>query len=85
MAATVLVTAPIMCVGGIIMAVHQEAALTWLLADQHSILGVSNYWIMTHLLPLFRGMQSLIDGINRVMRDQLSGVRVVRAFTPRTL
>ena len=33
------------------------------------------------MLPLFRGMQSLIDGINRVLRDQLSGVRVVRAFT----
>ena len=81
MAATVLVTAPIMCVGGIIMAVHQEAALTWLLLISIPILGVSNYWIMTHLLPLFRGMQSLIDGINRVMRDQLSGVRVVRAFT----
>ena len=81
MAATVLVTAPIMCVGGIIMAVRQEAALTWLLLISIPILGVSNYWIMTHLLPLFRGMQSLIDGINRVMRDQLSGVRVVRAFT----
>jgi ATP-binding cassette subfamily B protein len=81
MAGTVLVAAPIMCVGGIIMAVHQEAALTWLLLISIPILGVSNYWIMTHLLPLFRGMQSLIDGINRVMRDQLSGVRVVRAFT----
>ena len=42
---------------------------------------VANYWIMSHMLPLFRSMQSLIDGINRVMRDQLSGVRVVRAFT----
>jgi ATP-binding cassette subfamily B multidrug efflux pump len=81
MAGTVLVTAPIMCVGGIIMAVHQEAALSWLLLISIPVLGVSNYWIMTHLLPLFRSMQGLIDAINRVMRDQLSGVRVVRAFT----
>jgi ATP-binding cassette subfamily B protein len=79
--ATVLVTAPIMCVGGIVMALHQESALTWLLLVSVPILAVANYWIMTHMLPLFRSMQSLIDGINRVMRDQLSGVRVVRAFT----
>jgi ATP-binding cassette subfamily B multidrug efflux pump len=77
---TVLVTAPIMCVGGIAMAIHQEAALTWLLVVSVPIMGVANYWVMSHMLPLFRGMQSLIDGINRVLRDQLSGVRVVRAF-----
>ena len=81
MAATVLVTAPIMCVGGIFMAIHQEAALTWLLLVSVPVLALANYWIMSHMLPLFRSMQSLIDGINRVMRDQLSGVRVVRAFT----
>ncbi len=77
---TVLITAPIMCVGGIIMAIHQEAALTWLLLVSVPIMAVANYWIMSHMLPLFRSMQGLIDGINRVMRDQLSGVRVVRAF-----
>lgn len=79
--ATVLVTAPIMCVGGVIMAIHQEAALTWLLLVSVPVMGVANYWIISHMLPLFRSMQRLIDGINRVMRDQLSGVRVVRAFT----
>ncbi|RFD26765.1 ABC transporter ATP-binding protein [Mycobacterium uberis] len=78
---TVLVTAPIMCIGGIIMAIHQEAALTWLLLISVPVLAVTNYWIISHMLPLFRNMQSLIDGINRVMRDQLSGIRVVRAFT----
>ncbi|MDD4867426.1 MAG: ABC transporter ATP-binding protein, partial [Mycobacterium sp.] len=77
---TVLVTAPLMCVGGIVMAVHQEAALTWLLLVSVPIMAVANYWVMSHMLPLLRGMQGLIDGINRVMRDQLSGVRVVRAF-----
>ncbi|KJX75294.1 ABC transporter ATP-binding protein [Mycobacterium lepromatosis] len=78
---TVLVTAPIMCIGGIVMAIYQEAALTWLLLVSIPILAITNYWIISHMLPLFRNMQSLIDDINRVMRDQLSGIRVIRAFT----
>ncbi len=78
--ATVLVTAPIMCLGGIVMAIHQEAALTWLLLISVPVMALTNYWVMSHMLPLFRRMQALIDGVNRVMRDQLSGVRVVRAF-----
>jgi ATP-binding cassette subfamily B multidrug efflux pump len=77
---TVLVTAPIMCAGGIVMAIHQEAALTWLLLVSVPIMAVANYLVMSRMLPLLRRMQSLIDGINRVLRDQLSGVRVVRAF-----
>lgn len=77
---TVLVTAPIMCVGGIAMAVHQDAGLSWLLLISVPVLGVTNYWIVRHLLPIFRRMQQLIDGINRVMRDQLAGIRVIRAF-----
>ncbi|WP_025735368.1 ABC transporter ATP-binding protein [Mycobacterium genavense] len=80
MTGTVLITAPIMCIGGILMAIHQEAALTWLLLVSVPVLAVTNYWIMSHMLPLFRSMQALIDGINRVLRDQLSGMRVVRAF-----
>lgn len=79
--ATVLVTAPIMCIGGVLMAIYQEAALTWLLLVSVPVMAVANYWIISHMLPLFRSMQRLIDGINRVLRDQLSGVRVVRAFT----
>ncbi len=79
-AGTVLVTAPIMCVGGIVMAVHQEAALTWLLLVSVPVMAVANYWVMSRMMPLLRRMQGLIDGINRVMRDQLAGVRVVRAF-----
>jgi len=79
-AGTVLVAAPIMCVGGIVMAIHQEAALTWLLLVSVPIMAVANYLIMSRMMPLLRRMQGLIDGINRVLRDQLSGVRVVRAF-----
>jgi ABC-type multidrug transport system fused ATPase/permease subunit len=80
MTATVLVTAPIMCVGGIIMAVHQDAGLSWLLLVSVPILAVANYLIVARMLPVFRSMQRLIDGINRVLREQLSGIRVVRAF-----
>ena len=80
MACTVLVAAPIMCVGGIFMAIHQDAALSWLLLVSVPVMVVANYWIISQMLPLFRSMQRLIDNINRVMRDQLSGVRVVRAF-----
>lgn len=77
---TVLITAPIMCVGGIVMAIHQEAALAWLLLVSVPVMAVTNYLVMSRMLPLLRRMQGLIDGINRVVRDQLSGVRVVRAF-----
>ena len=80
MGTTVLVAAPIMCVGGIVMAIHQDAGLSWLLLVSVPILVVANYWIISNTLPLFRSMQRLIDNINRVMREQLSGVRVVRAF-----
>ena len=80
MGTTVLVAAPIMCVGGIVMAIHQDAGLSWLLLVSVPVLVVANYWIISNTLPLFRSMQRLIDSINRVMREQLSGVRVVRAF-----
>jgi ATP-binding cassette, subfamily B, multidrug efflux pump len=80
MTCTMLITAPIMSVGGIAMAIHQNARLSWLLVVSVPVLGLANYWIVGHLLPLFRAMQRLIDGINRVMREQLSGIRVIRAF-----
>ncbi|MUL84885.1 MULTISPECIES: ABC transporter ATP-binding protein [unclassified Mycolicibacterium] len=80
MTATILITAPIMSIGGIFMALHQDAGLSWLLLVSVPVLALTNYWIITHLMPIFRRMQRLIDGINRVMRDQLSGIRVIRAF-----
>jgi len=80
MTATVLVTAPIMGLGGIAMAVHQDAGLAWLLAVSVPVLAVGNYFIVSRMLPIFRSMQQRIDAINRILREQLSGVRVVRAF-----
>ncbi len=80
MTASVVVTAPIMCVGGVAMAIHQSARLSWLLLVSVPVLAVGNYLIVSRLLPIFRSMQQRIDGINRVLREELSGIRVVRAF-----
>jgi ATP-binding cassette, subfamily B, multidrug efflux pump len=80
MTCTILITAPIMGIGGIIMALHQEAGLSWLLLISVPALAVANYLIASKMLPIFRNMQRLIDSINRVLREQLSGIRVVRAF-----
>jgi ATP-binding cassette, subfamily B, multidrug efflux pump len=80
MTATVLVTAPVMCVGGIFMAIGQDGRLSWLLLVSIPVLTVANLWILSHMFPIFRSMQTLIDNINRIMREQLSGVRVIRAF-----
>ncbi|MEB3033836.1 ABC transporter ATP-binding protein [[Mycobacterium] nativiensis] len=77
---TVLVAAPIMSIGGVLMAVRQDAGLSWLLAVSVPVLAVANYAIVARMLPLFRRMQMLIDNINRVLRDQLTGIRVIRAF-----
>jgi ATP-binding cassette subfamily B multidrug efflux pump len=77
---TMLITAPIMCIGGIIMAVHQDAGLSWLLLISVPVLALVNYVFVSRMMPIFRSMQKLIDSINRVLREQLSGIRVVRAF-----
>ncbi len=80
MSATVLVTAPIMSIGGVAMAIRQDVGLSWLLLVTVPVLAIGNYAIVRRMLPMFRRMQSLIDNINRVLRDQLTGIRVVRAF-----
>ncbi|MEB3068828.1 ABC transporter ATP-binding protein [[Mycobacterium] vasticus] len=77
---TVLVAAPIMSIGGVLMAVHQDAGLSWLLAVSVPVLALANYAIVARMLPKFRRLQMLIDNINRVLRDQLTGIRVIRAF-----
>ena len=77
---TMLITAPIMSIGGIFMALHQDAGLSWLLLVSVPVLGLANYCIIRQLMPIFHRMQRVIDEINRVMREQLSGIRVIRAF-----
>jgi ATP-binding cassette, subfamily B, multidrug efflux pump len=77
---TLMVSAPIMCVGGVILALNQDVKLSSLLLVSVPALGVVVALIISKMRPLFRQMQVRIDEINRVMREQISGVRVIRAF-----
>ena len=77
---TMLVTAPIMCVAGIVMALNEDVGLSWLLLVCVPALMVAIGAIVTRMVPQFRKMQARIDLVNRVLREQLSGIRVVRAF-----
>jgi ATP-binding cassette subfamily B protein len=77
---TLLLSAPIMCVGGIILALNQDVRLSSLLVVAVPLLGIIVLLIISRMRPLFRQMQEKLDGINRVLREQISGVRVVRAF-----
>ena len=80
MGATMLVTAPVMAVGGIIMAVTRAPGLSWLIGVSVPVLLVAVGGIVGRMLPLFRSYQDRLDAINRVMREQLTGIRVIRAF-----
>lgn len=80
MGLTVMVSAPIMAIGGIIMAVRQDVPLSGLLLVILPIMAVVIGLVMSRAIPLFRAMQTKLDQINRVMRETLSGVRVIRAF-----
>jgi ATP-binding cassette subfamily B protein len=77
---TLLVSAPIMCIGGIILALNQDVPLSSLLLVAVPVLGIIVSLIISRMRPLFRLMQTRIDVINRVLREQISGVRVIRAF-----
>ena len=77
---TLLLSAPIMCVGGIILALNQDVPLSSLLLVAVPLLGVIVLLIISRMRPLFRQMQERLDGINRVLREQIAGVRVIRAF-----
>jgi ATP-binding cassette subfamily B multidrug efflux pump len=77
---TIMVMAPIMCVGGIILALNQNVQLSALLLVAVPTLGIIVSLIISRMRPLFRLMQERIDQINRIMREQITGVRVIRAF-----
>ncbi|AGM06984.1 ABC transporter ATP-binding protein [Amycolatopsis keratiniphila] len=84
MAFTLMVSAPIMCFGGIIMALNQDVTLSWLLVLVVPILGVSVGIIIAKMRPAFRLMQERIDKINQILREQIMGIRVIRAFVKDT-
>ncbi|WP_427870510.1 ABC transporter ATP-binding protein [Leucobacter luti] len=75
-----MVTAPIMAVGGIIMALREDAGMSWLVWASVAVLAVIVSFLVWLLLPLFRTMQDRVDAINGVLREQIMGIRVVRAF-----
>jgi ATP-binding cassette, subfamily B, multidrug efflux pump len=77
---TMFVAAPITMIGGIIMALRTDVGLSWLVAVAMPVLAFSIYLVIRKMGPLFRLMQTRIDGVNRVLREQITGIRVVRAF-----
>jgi len=77
---TLLLSAPIMCIGGIVLALNQDVRLSSLIVVAVPVLGVIVTLIISRMRPLFRLMQERLDNINRVLREQITGVRVIRAF-----
>ncbi|MGO9750823.1 MAG: ABC transporter ATP-binding protein [Solirubrobacteraceae bacterium] len=80
LAATLMVTAPITLVGGVIMALRQDVGLSWLIVVCVPVLAAVTGLIISRMVPAFRVMQKRIDSVNRILREQITGIRVVRAF-----
>jgi ATP-binding cassette subfamily B protein len=80
LALTLLVAAPVTAVGGVIMALREDIELSGLLLVVVPVLLVCVGFVVSRMRPLFRSLQVKIDGINRVMREQITGIRVIRAF-----
>jgi ATP-binding cassette subfamily B protein len=80
MTATMMISAPIMCIGGIVMAAREDVGLSWLMGIAVPLLALAVGAIIQRTVPLFRLAQERLDVINRVLREQLTGIRVVRAF-----
>ncbi len=80
MACTIAVSAPIMMVGGVVMALREDFGLGWILAVVVPALFLSVGLVVSQMVPNFRKMQVRIDEVNRVLREQITGIRVVRAF-----
>ena len=81
MSSTLLVSAPIMMVGGIIMAVREDPGMSPIVAVAMLVLGSIIALIARRMTPLFKLNQTRLDTLNRVLREQITGIRVIRAFT----
>ncbi len=75
-----MVSAPITMIGGVIMALRQDVGLSWLVVVAVPMLAVAVGAVIVRMIPQFRIMQKGIDNVNRVLREQITGIRVVRAF-----
>ena len=80
MSCTLLVSAPILSIGGVIFALQEDLALSWIMVVAVPVLLVAVGLIVMRMVPQFRRMQARIDTVNRVLREQLTGIRVIRAF-----
>jgi ABC-type multidrug transport system fused ATPase/permease subunit len=80
MALTLMVIAPVMCIGGMFMAIKEGAALSPLLAVAVPVMAAVIGAMVVLVVPLFRSLQVKLDRINQVLREQITGVRVIRAF-----
>lgn len=80
MTCLMMISAPITMVGGVFMALREDVGLAWLILVAVVLLGACIGVLITRLAPLFRVMQTRIDNLNRVLREQITGIRVVRAF-----
>lgn len=80
MTCTLLIGAPVTIIGGTIMALREDVELSIVLAFAIPILVLSIGTVISRMIPAFRRMQDEIDGVNQVLREQITGVRVVRAF-----
>ncbi len=79
-ALTMMVTAPIMCIGGVFMAIREGSSLSLLLTVSIPLMALVIGLVLFLVVPQFRSMQGKIDRINQVLREQITGVRVIRAF-----
>lgn len=77
---TLVASAPIMCVGGIVLALGLDVPLSGVLVAVVPLLAICVTFLVRRLRPLFRSMQVRLDTVNRVLREQISGNRVIRAF-----
>ena len=77
---TQIVTAPIMMAGGVVMALREDLTLSWLLLVCVPAMAVSLGLVISRMVPAFRVMQGYIDRLNQTLREQITGIRVVRAF-----
>ena len=75
-----MVSAPIMMVGGVVMALREDVGLSWLVAVAVPLLALSVGLVIRRMVPQFRLMQESVDWVNRILREQITGIRVVRAF-----
>ncbi len=80
MTCTLLVSTPILAIGGVIFALREDLTLSWIMVVAVPVLLISVGLIIWRMVPQFTKMQTRIDTVNRVLREQLSGIRVIRAF-----